>query len=127
MAVGAGMAMGRGQRGPPQPTGRPNNAYGNTYDLPRNEAPPPGPGLYNGYGDQPPQLHPVDSHESIGQALPMDAVHGSPARSPISPPANNGNGPGMVGMHQDRRRNSGDDDAKLSPTSVYSPSEEYVD
>ena len=124
MAVGAGMPMGRGQRGPPPPVGGHGNGYNNAYDPPRIEIPPPGPTPYTGYINHGQQGEPVDPHDSIGQALPMDAMHGSPARSPITPPAGNGYVPDGAGTHQDRGRKQADGDQILSPTSVYSASEE---
>ena len=127
MAVGTGMAMGRSERGLPPPMGGNGNGYNNAYDTPRIEIPPSGRTPYNGYGGHGQQTKPVDPHDSIGQALPMDAMHGSPARSPISPPAGNGYVPNGAGTRQDRSRNQADGDQILSPTSVYSASEEYVD
>ena len=120
---GYGMAgagpMSRGQRGPPP--GGPGYAPNGYGPPPQMDAPPPSTMPYNEYGGPDAQIPPAHPHDSIGQALPMDAMHGSPARSPISPPEEAGNAIGMVNLQRHQSRGNGD---HLSPTSVYSASEE---
>ena len=131
---------GNRQQSPGPPSGP---GYGSRQQSP---GPPLGPGYFGGrqpspgasnrqqYGrNSPPPPIPVnetsDPSASIGQAVEMDALHGSPANTPGYPPQrpaelreSDSDVAGLVGLQQQRATVSSTK-TPLSPSSVYSSSQ----